>query len=178
MDRKTAAANCALHYVVAAAADKRPLANNWRYCPASAEEVGAARVDPALLIGHVPYAAGLLVVDIDTGKDRPVCYWRDFVVDRLGAPLCEVPTRSGGLHLYYRCDQPVGNRSWEGGEIRCAAGYAVLWDEDAVLAALEGLQDADLVDVSTWPQVPASLNSEAFQTHCGRRVMVRSALIP
>ena len=151
MDRKTAAANRALHYVVAAAADKRPLLNNWKCCAASAEEVGAARVDPALLIGHVPYAAGLLVVDIDTGGDRPVCYWRDAVADQLGAPLCEVRTRSGGLHLYYRCDQPVGNRSWAGGEIRCAKGYVVLWAENAVLAAIEQMDLADPVDVSQWP---------------------------
>ena len=60
-------------------------------------------------------------------------------------------TRSGGLHLYYRCDRPVGNRSWAGGDIRCAKGYAALWDEDAVLAALEGLSEAEPVDVSRWP---------------------------
>ena len=151
MDRETAAAERGPHYVVASAADKRPLAKGWLRCGASAEEVEAARADPEQLIGHVPYAAGLLVVDIDTGKGRPVWYWREAVRDHLGAPLFEARTRSGGLHLYYRCDQPVENRYWEGGEIRCAKGYAVLWDEEAALAALEQIDQVEPVDVSQWP---------------------------
>ena len=151
MDRETAATERGLHYVVVTAAEKRPLAKGWLRRAASAEEVEAARADPGRLIGHVPYAAGLVVVDIDTGKDRPVWYWREAVRDQLGAPLCEARTGSGGLHLYYHCDQPVGNRYWEGGEIRCAKGYAVLWDEEAVLAALEQIDLVEPVDVSQWP---------------------------
>ena len=151
MDRGTAASERGLHYVVVPAADKRPLAKGWLRCAASAEEVEAARADPGRLIGHVPYAADLLVVDIDTGKDRPVWYWREAVRDHLGAPLYEVRTGSGGLHLYYRCDQPIGNRNWEGGEIRCAKGHAVLWDEGAVLAAIEQIELVGPVDVSQWP---------------------------
>ena len=140
-----------LHYVVADSGDKRPLKVDWLHCPASTEEVEAARSEPYLLLGHVPYRAGLLVVDIDTDRDQPVWWWREAVEKSLGPPLCEVKTRSGGLHLYYRCDRRVGNRSWEGGDIRCAAGYAVLWDEDAVLAVLEDLSEADPVDLSRWP---------------------------
>lgn len=151
MDRETDASERGLHYVVVAAADKRPLAKGWLRRAASAEEVGAARADPERLIGHVPYAAGLLVVDIDTGKGRPVWDWREVVTEQLGEPLFEARTRSGGLHLYYRCDKPVGNSNWKGGEIRCAKGYAVLWDEDAVLAALEQIELVDAVDVSQWP---------------------------
>ncbi len=151
MDRETTAVGRGLRYVLVSAADKRPLADSWKRCIATAEEVGAARADPAQLLGHVPYAAGLLVVDIDTGKDQPVWYWREAVRDHLGASLCEVRTGSGGLHLYYRCDQPVGNRNWEGGEIRCAKGYAVLWDEDVVLAALEQIELVEPVDISQWP---------------------------
>lgn len=151
MDRETAAAERGLHYVVVSAADKRPLAKGWLLCGASAEEVEAARADPEQLIGHVPYAAGLLVVDIDNGKGRPVWYWREAVRDHLGAPLFEARTRSGGLHLYYRCDKPVGNRYWDGGEIRCAKGHAVLWDEEAALAALEQIDQVEPVDVSQWP---------------------------
>ena len=73
------------------------------------------------------------------------------VTEQLGAPLFEARTRSGGLHLYYRCDKPVGSSNWKGGEIRCAKGYAVLWDEDAVQAALEQIDQVDAVDVSQWP---------------------------
>jgi len=151
MDRETAAADRELHYVVVAAADKRPLAKGWLRRAASAEEVEAARADPSRLIGHVPYAAGLLVVDIDTGKGRPVWDWREVVTEQLGEPLFEARTRSGGLHLYYRCDKPVRNGNWKGGEIRCAKGYAVLWDEDAVLAGLEQIDQVEPVDVSQWP---------------------------
>ena len=140
-----------LHYVVANARDKKPLKAGWLRRPASAGEVAAARSEPYLLLGHVPYRAGLLVVDIDTDRHRPVSLWCEAVEQSLGPPLCTVWTRSGGLHLYYRCDRPVGNRSWEGGDIRCAAGYAVLWDEDAVLAVLEGLSEAEPVDLSRWP---------------------------
>ena len=177
MNRETAAAERGLHYVVATAADKRPLAKGWLRCAASAEEVEAARADPGRLIGHVPYAAGLLVVDIDTGKDRPVCYWREVVREQLGAPLCEVRTGSGGLHLYYRCDQPVGNRYWKGGEIRCAKGYAVLWDEDAVLAALEQIDLVEPVDVSQWP-IRYKTGKRRRRTKGGRgqTARVRSAL--
>ena len=140
-----------LHYVVAYSDDKRPLEDDWLCFPASTEDVAAGRSEPYLLLGHVPYKSGLLVVDIDTDRDRPVWWWREAVEQKLGPPLCEVRTRSGGLHLYYRCDRRVGNRSWEGGDIRCAAGYAVLWDEDAVLAVVEDLSEADPVDVSEWP---------------------------
>ncbi len=140
-----------LHYVVANARDKWPLKAGWLKRPASPEEVAAARSEPYLLLGHVPYRAGLLVVDIDTDRGKPVWWWREAVEESLGPPLFEVRTGSGGLHLYYRCDRPVGNRSWAGGEIRCAKGHAVLWDEDAVLAALEGLSEADPVDLSRWP---------------------------
>lgn len=140
-----------LHYVVANARDKKPLKTGWLRCPASSEEVERARSEPYLLLGHVPYRAGLLVVDVDTDRGKPVWWWCEEVEASLGPPLCEVPTHSGGLHLYYRCDRPVGNSSWAGGEIRCAKGYVVLWDEDAVLAALEGLSEAEPVDVSRWP---------------------------
>ena len=140
-----------LHYVVANAKDKKPSKTGWLKRPASPAEVAAARSEPYLLLGHVPYRAGLLVVDIDTDRGRPVGWWREAVEESLGPPLCAVRTGSGGLHLYYRCDWPVGNRSWAGGDIRCAKGYAALWDEDAVLAALEGLSEAEPVDVSRWP---------------------------
>ena len=177
MDRETAASERGLHYVVVAAADKRPLAKGWLRCAASAEEVEAARADPEQLIGHVPYATGLLVVDIDTGKKRPVRYWREAVRDHLGAPLFEVRTRSGGLHLYYRCDQPVGNRNWEGGEIRCAKGYAVLWDEEAVLAALEQIDQVEPVDVSQWPiRYRTGKRRRAAKGRRGQTARVRAAL--
>ena len=136
----------ALHYVVADARDKRPLAADYLIAPATAADVAAARSEPWLTLGHVPGRAGLLVVDID----RDPAAYREEVIDSLGPPLCEVRTRRG-LHLYYRCHDAIGNRTWAGGEIRCTAGYALLWDEAAVLAALENIADAEPVDATAWP---------------------------
>ena len=136
----------ALHYVVANARDKRPLAADYLIAPATTYEIEAARSEPYLLLGHVPGRAGLLVVDID----RDAAAWSEEVSDSLGPPLCAVRTRRG-LHLYYRCHEEIGNRNWAGGEIRCTKGYAVLWDERAVLAALENLADAEPVDTAAWP---------------------------
>ena len=136
----------ALHYVVANARDKRPLSADHLIAPAVQSDVEAARSEPYLLLGHVPGRAGLLVVDVDVDAGA----WREEVADSLGPPLCEVRSRRG-LHLYYRCHEQVGNRNWEGGEIRCTSGYAVLWDEQAVLAALENLADAEPVDTAAWP---------------------------
>ena len=140
-----------LHFVIADASSKAPISKGWLDVSAPLADVEAARADLSLLIGFVPYKSGLVCIDIDVGKGRPVGDWAEAVEESLGAPLCEVRTRSGGRHLFYRCDQPIGNRSWEGGKIRCDAGYAVLWNPGAVLAALEGLQDADPVDVTAWP---------------------------
>ena len=177
MDRETTAAERGLHYVVVTAAERRPLAKGWLLRAASAEEVEAARADPGRQIGHVPYAANLLVVDIDTDKDRPVWYWREAVRDHLGAPLCEVRTESGGLHLYYRCERPVGNRYWAGGEIRCAKGHAVLWDKEAVLAALEQMDLVEPVDVSQWPiRHKAEKRRRRTKGWRGQTKRVRSAL--
>ena len=35
-----------------------------------------------------------------------------------------------GVHFYYRCRHSVGNRGWDGEEIRSAARYEVLWDSE------------------------------------------------
>ena len=125
-----------LHYVVADARDKWPLKAGWLKRPASPTEVAAARSEPYLLLGHVPYRAGP-----PGGGHRHRSREARLVVARGGGGVAGAADLCGqdgqrGPHLYYRCDRPVGNRKWEGGEIRCAAGHAVLWDEDAVLARL------------------------------------------
>ena len=151
----------ALHYVVADARDKRPLSADYLIAPATQSEIEAARSEPYLLLGHVPGRAGLLVADID----RDVAAWRDAVIDSLGPPLCEVRTRRG-LHLYFRCHEEVGNRSWAGGEIRCTNGYAVLWNEHAVLSALENIEDAEPVDTAAWPiSKPQAATSKQSRPH-------------
>ena len=141
----------ALHGVVADARTKAPVYPGWLQQPATDDQIADADSEPYLLLGHVPGRSGLLVIDIDTDRGAPVSWWADAVEESLGPPVCTVTTQSGGLHLYFRCDQDIGNVCWEGGEIRCAAGHAVLWDEDAVLAAVENLDQHEPVDCSRWP---------------------------
>ena len=140
-----------LHCVVADARTKAPVRDGWLTTPATDSEIAGSYSEPYLTVGHVPFGADLLVIDIDTDKGAPVGWWADAVEESLGPPVCTVRTGSGGIHMYYRCDQPIGNVVWEGGEIRCAKGHVVLWNEDAVLAAIEDLDLHDPVDCSRWP---------------------------
>ena len=140
-----------LHCVVADARSKAPVYPGWLQQPATDDQIADADSEPYLLLGHVPFGVGMLVIDVDTGRGAPASWWAEAVEESLGPPICTVRTRSGGLHLYYRTDEPVGNAKWEGGEVRCAAGHVVIWDLDALRVAVEGLDDHDLVDCSRWP---------------------------
>lgn len=84
----------------------------------------------------------MLVVDIDSGKDRPVETLAAEVELSLGRPLDSLATPSGGIHLIYRCDRPVPDGKWEGGTIKCASGHVMAWNFYAILRAAESLQDA------------------------------------
>ena len=108
-----------------------------------------------------PCSVGLVVVDVDTKHkqtNEPLPFQENAaqVVDRIGAPVCQVKSRSGGLHLFYRLPEDIGAPAWYNlagewaGDIR-SSGFIVLWDADAVAAALECLDDYDPVDKSEWP---------------------------
>lgn len=150
-DRHSSSHSPPLHFVVADRISKCPIAPGWLKVPATAIEVQAALADPGLLVGHVPCRVGLLAVDVDAGGDFPVDYWCDAVQESLGPAACMVRTGSGGVHLYYRTNEAVGNIKWEGGEIRGDAGYVVLWNNEALLVLLENIEDHDFVDCTQWP---------------------------
>ena len=144
----TALAEEGAHFVLCGA-DKRPKAKAWHKAPAS--------LDAALrhkgLVGVVPASLGCVVVDVDEGGDEA----RQAVISQLGRPVAEVPTRrDGGWHLWFKCRdaKEIGNRAWQGGDIRGAKGQAILWAPDLVaegLACAEPVADLMAVDLARLP---------------------------
>lgn len=130
---------------------KPPVRDGWKERPATAAEVAAALDDPDLVVGMIPGRAGQIVIDVDTDRGKPVDKWVDEVEESLGPPLYSEPTPSGGRHLHYLTDRPVGDSVWEGGEVKCLSGYAVTYAPEGLLAALENVQDSAPVDMSAWP---------------------------
>ena len=136
------------HFVLCGA-DKRPVAKAWHKTPASLD--AALRHDG--LVGVVPASLGCVVVDVDEGGDEA----RQAVISQLGLPIAEVPTRrAGGFHIWFRCREAdeIGNRTWEGGDIRGARGYAILWHPESVakgLACTAPVADLMAVDLDQLP---------------------------
>ena len=102
----------------------------------------------------MPWSTGLAVVDQDEpgSSENP----RQDVENVLGTPLAKNKTRRG-WHLWYKPQKPCGNVSWElpngvSGDIRCQAGYVVLWEPNAVLSAVGALQDAPAIDLDALPR--------------------------
>ena len=107
------------------------------------------------LVALVPWSIGLAVIDIDEqgASKKP----GQDVETILGPPLAKNKTRGGGWHLWYKPQKPCGNAPWVlpngvGGDLRCQAGYVVLWDPHAVLDALGGIQDAPAIDLDALPR--------------------------
>ena len=122
-------------FVIASAKDKKPLSAGWQSGDAfSWAQVVAAAANVKRLVGVIPYSLGFVVLDVDTvhkrtGEIYPVEENRETIVERLGAPVVEVKTRSGGYHLFYRAGVAIGNAcQMDGVDVRCANGYVVLWD--------------------------------------------------
>ena len=149
--RKAALATLAeagAHFVLCAP-DKRPKAKSWHKIP--------AQLDAALrhngLVGVVPASLGCVVVDVDEGGAAAA----DAVISQLGLPLAKVPTqRTDGWHLWFRCREAdeIGNRAWQGGDIRGAKGQAILWAPDLVapgLASAAPVADLLAVDLARLP---------------------------
>ena len=144
----TALAEEGAHFVLCGA-DKRPKAKAWHKAPAS--------LDAALrhkgLVGAVPASLGCVVVDVDEGGDEA----RQAVISQLGRPVAEVPTRrDGGWHLWFKCRdaKEIGNRAWQGGDIRGAKGQAILWAPDLVaegLARKAPVADLMAIDLDRLP---------------------------
>ena len=162
----TALAEEGAHFVLCGA-DKRPKAKAWHKAPAS--------LDAALrhkgLVGVVPASLGCVVVDVDEGGDEA----RQAVISQLGRPVAEVPTRrDGGWHLWFKCRdaKEIGNRAWQGGDIRGAKGQAILWAPELVaegLACAEPVADLMAVDLD---QLPSKRDGGAV----GERNMIQADL--
>ena len=113
--------------------------NKWKDASPSRSQV-IAHVQKGGLLGLIPWSIGLAVIDIDKGG-RSETPGQD-VEALLGPALARCKTRGGGWHLWYKPEHPCGNAPWElpngvCGDIRCEAGYVILWDIDAPLEALE-----------------------------------------
>ena len=141
----------ALHCVIAHRATKAPVAAGWRERPATAEEVDAAIGNPDRGVGFIPGRSGLLVIDIDVGKGRDVEKLAREVEASLGKPIDTFATPSGGIHLLYRCDTPVPDGKWAGGDVKCSSGHVMLWNLYGILTASESLEEVQAVDTTAWP---------------------------
>ena len=111
-------------------------------------------------MGLVPASVGLVVVDVDSDKERPGDRANDLikrnvtrynaVIKILGPALVMVPSKGGGYHLYYKGTGQEGNRKWPYGDIRGAKGYVIMYDPAATLEAVNRAShdDVEAVDVS------------------------------
>ena len=93
-------------------------------------------------IGLVPFSLGLLVVDVDTytpETQRDAAPW----LEVLPRPLANLPTQSGGRHLYYGLRKPLpkaellGPKRWRFGDIICAKRHVVLYSPQTLLECLQ-----------------------------------------
>ena len=131
--RKAALATLAeagAHFVLCWA-NKRPKTTAWQKTRPPLDAV-LRHTGP---VGVVPSTIGGVVVDVDEGGAAAA----DAVISQLGLPLAKVPTRrAGGWHIWFRCREAdeIGNRTWQGGDIRGARGYAILWHPESVAKGL------------------------------------------
>ena len=168
---------CKLHqagaHLVLCRGDKRAVARAWQKTSAALEEVVAHASTKNHLIGLIPASLGMCVIDVDGGDYNDV-------VQVLGPPLVAVPTqRSGGVHLYYRRpDGKVGNSKWScgsaSGEIRCDAGYVILWRAGMVAEAQPRVHRQQKVDLTRLtgradPPAPPAGSDRDKVTRTGKR---------
>ena len=107
-------------------------------------------------IGIIPARLGCLVVDIDSKPGAPDHAQLDesvpFVLQKMGPPVVQYQTPSGGFHSWYRTDIFRFNHKlyMNGqllGDLRCERGYVVVWDVERLWLGLkDGWHDADPVD--------------------------------
>ena len=94
-------------------------------------------------IGIVPASVDLVVIDLDSGPRGAL---RDFLMSKLGVPVVDYPSAKGH-HFLARATGSFKNSRWElqnadaevvaSGDIRSAAGYAKIYSEEGILAALD-----------------------------------------
>ena len=110
-------------------------------------------------VGIMPDSLDLVVVDFDaTDSLKP-----SIVRKSLGEPLAKIPSsQTGRFHFFYRKPEgEVGNTLWLGGEIRCSAGYAILYDPVRVAELLPDIAATERADPSKLPPLPKTAKSKS-----------------
>jgi len=109
--------------------EKKAFIQEWQKYPAALSDIQTHNK----LVGLIPASLDLAVLDVDTGDATKL-------IEKY-PPLCVVSSqRKGGLHLYYGCEESLGNLDWTahgcGGEVRGGNGCVVLWDVVRLRSAL------------------------------------------
>ena len=101
-----------------------------------------------LPIGLVPLSLGLLVVDVDTYDEKNRKFAKHWLA-KLPPPLADIPTPSGGRHLYYCLPGPThinlglrnsglfDRKRWRYGDVLCAGSHVLLYDVRALVESLQ-----------------------------------------
>ena len=130
---------------------KRAIGRGWEM-PANAPTLAKARAwrDSGGYVGFKPGSLDLVCVDFDSPKTMR----KSVVPEALGQPLARIASETRGRgHFYYRKPEgEVGNSKWEGGDIRCSKGYAIIYNSSALAAALPLVADAERVDLDRLPK--------------------------
>ena len=148
------------HFVIADA-QKKPLRNAWLDNAAPLKTV-LAHAQGDGYVGIVPGKSGLAVVDVDSRvvggqivkatEARPLR--REHIEPLAGTtrPVAIIKTRRGYHLIYARPHDGLGNRGWEAyglaGEVRCDAGYTVVWNPEMWAKVLEYARMNDNLDVA------------------------------
>ncbi len=94
---------CELGWSFTPLAGKRPILNRWQGRPRAPLEQALAWADKGNVGMRTGDASGVVVIDVDPGGD----------ISALNLPgtVTALTGRAGAYHLYYRCDEPLGNSS-------------------------------------------------------------------
>ena len=133
-------------WFVLATPSKRPTGKAWQTRKPTLE-ASISHLQYGGLIGFIPGRSGLWVCDIDECARSMEATAGDVAKMLKTRAVEKVETRKG-LHLYFRRHEggeTIGNREWivpgvGKGDIRGDNGFVILWDLDAALRAVQGVQ--------------------------------------
>ena len=145
--------------IVLCAPNKHPIAERWQSDQPDLDAVLSHAVKGGL-VGIIPASVDATVIDVDEGGDQAATE----LVAALGEPVLQNATqRAGGAHFWYRSPGGEGgNMKWKYGDVRSARGFAVLWDANALAAAVvtDRFTDAEPVDLDALPAREAKGGSD------------------
>ena len=120
---------------------KRPVAGWEGWKDGNAAKLTLRQLKTAKLIGVVPWTAGLLCIDIDSGGQKTA----DRFCDLYRMQSYKVPSRRpDGWHVYIKVDVGFPNQNWEyfggKGDTRGKDGYIICWSPDEFTAMCQALK--------------------------------------